>query len=377
MSKYILIRRSIESIGVVLLVSALTGCLPYTTGSEEVAVITNKSIFGGKGVKQEIQQKGTTKFLVPFLTDWHPFDVSSQILDMTATSGRGDRRGRDDLTFKTIDGNDVSLDIVIRYQIDPTETPNVLQTVGTNNEELKENIVRPVARSISRDIFGELNTEEFYVSSKRAEKAVEVMAKMNSIFESYGIRVTDVETQDYRFNAKYQRAIEEKKIADQMVERNRAATNAAMEEYIRKVEEAKGDVEQVRAKADGEFRRATIEVDAYVIQQERLAEAIEAEGRAEAEGILKMNEALAGAGGENMVKLAIADALKGKRILMIPIGGGGMDIRTTDVNALLELYGVQRMIERRPQPVQLENVVPEQIRRQIQQQEQRRRAGQN
>jgi hypothetical protein len=41
-----------------------------------------------------------------------------------------------------------------------------------------------------------------------------------------------------------------------------------------------------------------------------------------------------------MVKLAIAKALQGKEIVFLP-AGTGMDVRTTDVNALLSTYGIQ------------------------------------
>jgi len=59
----------------------------------------------------------------------------------------------------------------------------------------------------------------------------------------------------------------------------------------------------------------------------------------------QMNEALSGAGGENMVKIAIAEALKGKRIMLLPMGGGGLDVRSTDINSLLQLYGIQRVAQ--------------------------------
>ena len=95
------------------------------------------------------------------------------------------------------------------------------------------------------------------------------------------------------------------------------------------------------ARANGSFEVAKIEADAYFEQQEKVAQAIQVEGRAEAEGIMKMNEALAGAGGEAMVKLKIAEALNGKKIMMLPIGGGGLDVRSTDINDLLQLYGIQ------------------------------------
>jgi len=333
----------LKRIAVVGLMIAITGCIPQRIGAKEVGVKTNKALFGTRGVQQEIAESGQVKFYNPLVTDWNTFDKNVQILDMTAVQGRGDRAGRDDMRFKTIDGNDISLDIIISYRINPESAPTILQDVAKNDEDLKENIVRTIARSKPRDIFGELETEEFYDAAKRAAQAEKVKMVMNEILEPYGVIVGGVNTGDYRFNPEYQRAIEEKKVADQQVEKNRSATAAAEEEYKRKVEEAKGEVAKMIAKADGEFERAKIEADAYYIQQQRLAEAIIAEGEAEAAGILAMNEALSGAGGEAMVKLKIAEALSGKKIMMLPIGGGGLDVRSTDINSLLQLYGLEKV----------------------------------
>ena len=42
-----------------------------------------------------------------------------------------------------------------------------------------------------------------------------------------------------------------------------------------------------------------------------------------------------------MVKMKIAEALEGKKIVLLPISGSGMDIKTTDVNKLLTMYGLR------------------------------------
>jgi hypothetical protein len=57
------------------------------------------------------------------------------------------------------------------------------------------------------------------------------------------------------------------------------------------------------ADADGTYRKAKIEADVCYEKQQLLAEAIKAEGVAEAKGIREMNNALAGSGGEAFVKL--------------------------------------------------------------------------
>jgi len=319
-----------------------TGCMIVSTGTTEVGVRTRK-IGPGKGVEQSIYAPGSTYFFLPIINDFNTFDTKLVNLEMTYDPNRGDRHGRDDLLFKTIDGNDISLDVIISYKIDPSKAPYILENVARNDDELKDIVMRTVARSRTRDIFGELRTEEFYVSSRRDEKAQEAQVILNEILNEYGIVVERVLTRDYRFNPAYQQAIEDKKVADQLAEKNKSASKASLEEYLMKVEEAKGEVAKMTAKADGDYRQAKINADAYYAQQEKLAEAIRAEGRAEATAIEEMNKALSGSGGEVMVKLEIAKALQNKRIILLPTGGGGIDLRTLDVNALLGVSGVQKL----------------------------------
>ena len=81
------------------------------------------------------------------------------------------------------------------------------------------------------------------------------------------------------------------------------------------------------ANADGQYLKNKIEADVYQEQQQLLAKAIQAEGIAEANGIQEMNNALAGSGGEAIVKLRIAEAIQGKRIMLLPVSEGGMNLK--------------------------------------------------
>ena len=327
------------TLGALLLTLAVFAFWPHATGPTEVGVRTIKwSPFAARGVQRAVYAPGATYFFPAVLNDWHTFDTRLQNIEMTFDPNRGDRMIRDDLLFKTVDGNDISLDVIVSYRIDPEQAPLIVQYVATSDFELRDKVVRTIARSRPRDIFGELKTEEFYISDHRDEKAERVKAELNRMLHDYGVVVERVSTKDYRFNPAYQKAIEDKKVADQVAEQNKSATKAAQEEYVKKLEDAKGEVNKMVAEADGRFRQAQIEADAYYEQQERIAAAIEAEGAAEAKGIT-------GSGGEVMVKLKLAEALAGKRILLLPVSGGGLDIKTTNVNQLLEAYGAQKVAE--------------------------------
>lgn len=336
-------QRWIYGLGVTLVLALLPGCVPRSTGPTEVGVRTIKfSLLGNKGVEDKYYPPGATYFFVPFINDWHTFDTRLNTLEMSGTAERGDRMGKDDLLFKTVDGNDISLDIIVSWRIDPAKAPLILQEVATDMDELKENIIRTVTRSKPRDIFGELETEDFYLADKRSEKAEAVKEALNKILEPLGIIVERVGTGDYRFNPEYQKAIEDRKVAQQRVEKAKSTTRATEQQFIAKVEEAKGDVSKMQAEADGTFEQAKIKADASFKQEEKRAEAIRIEGQAESTGIRKMNEALTGAGGEAVVKLAIAEALQGKKIMLVPMGEG-FDVRSTNINDLLKMYGVNAL----------------------------------
>lgn len=319
----------------------LSGCM-QSTGPTEVGVLVRKlPILGKTGVQDEVFAPGSTYFIIPFINDWYAFDTRVENLEMTADPSRGDRAYDDQIRFKTIDGNDIGLDVIVSYRVLPEKVPFVLQNVASSNSELKNRVVRAVARSITRDIFGELRTEEFYIAELREKKAQQAEISLNKTLEPWGVKVERVSTKDYRFNTEYQQAIEDRKVADQMAEKYKSETHAAAEEYLKKLEQAKGQVNQMTAKADGDFEKTKIESEAYFQQQAKQAEAIRAEGEAEAKGISEMNRALSAQGGEVMVKLKMAEALAGKSILLMPQGSGTMDLKTTNLNQLLDAYGVK------------------------------------
>ncbi len=317
---------------------------PHQTKSTEVGVRVIKwSPLAKKGVMEKIYPPGATYFFPPVINAWYVLDTKLQNIEMTSVH-RGTRKGNDDLIFKTIDGNDIALDVIISYRIDPQKAAEIIMNVAQSNRELEERLVRPITRNVTRERFGALKTEDFYIATKRTEKAEEAKAVLNIILNPYGVIVESVLSKDYRFNAAYQKAIEEKKIADQMVERFKSETKATVEEYLQKIQQASGEVNRMVADIDGQFAQAKINADAYYEQQAMIAKAIEAEGLAQSQGIEKMVEALNSAGGKTMVKMKMAEALVGKKIILLPLGEtGGIDLKTTNVNELLQLYGLKSL----------------------------------
>lgn len=341
MSKVNLLKQGII-ISIILLIFA--AYFPHQTKSTEIGVrVVKWSPFAAKGTKT-VHEPGATHFFPPIINEWYIFDTKLQNMEMTTSSYRGARMGRDDLVFKTIDGNDIALDVIIAYRIDKDKAPHILTHMAQSNRELEEKLVRPITRNVTRELFGELKTEDFYVANKRTDKAELAKQELNRLLNPNGVIVESVLPKDYRFKEAYQKAIEDKKVADQIAERFKSEVKATVEEYLQKLQAAQGEVNKMVADIDGEYGKAKIEANAYYEQQAMIAKAIETEGINQAKGIEKMVEALNSSGGRTMVKMKLAESLAGKKIYLLPFSeSGGIDLKTTDINELLKVYGLKSL----------------------------------
>ena len=307
----------------------------YSTGTTEVGVRTVKwSLFGKGGIEDKVYQPGATYFLLPFFNEFNRFDARLQIVEMTAAANN-------DLPFKTKDGNDIRIDIIFSYRIDPQRAPYIRQYVAGDMLELKEKVFRTVARSKPRDYLGEYSTEQFYHADNRNKAADAAKQGLQAILGEYGIIVENVALMDYRFNPDYQKIITDKKIADTRTTTLISQKASTVELNKKLLNDALSEVNKQIADADGKYQEAVLSAEAYFQQQTNLAAATIAEGQAEAASIMKMRQAMSNEGGLIQVKMAIADSLRGKRIVMIPMGNANaLNLQTLDLNDVLRQAGL-------------------------------------
>lgn len=321
--------------------AALAGGCTASTDTTEVGVRTVLfSPLGGVGVQQEVYAPGGVYFFFRPLSRWNTFDVALQNLAMVGDPNEGDRATRDSLFFKTVDGNDIIVDVTISWSIDPDKAPYVLQFVGQDTEDVEDSLVRPVARTVVRDVLNKLSSEEYYVASRRFQMANEAKDRLNQLLNQEGIITDQVLLGEHQFNATYEQTIRDKKVAEQEAERLVSEQKASEEELRRDMEKVKGDIARSIAEAEGAAQKRRLEGDALYYEKKREAEAIRVEKRAQADALIERAKALSGTGGKNMVKLKVAEKLKGKRIVFVP-AGSGMDFRTMDMNDFLSTYGAK------------------------------------
>ncbi|HKC13941.1 MAG TPA: SPFH domain-containing protein [Vicinamibacteria bacterium] len=312
-----------------LLALPLTAC--GVTSSTEVGVRTSLLGVLEKRGEQQVYEPGGVYFFLPVLSAWNVLPISQQNLLMNANPGEGDRPVPDDITFKTKDGNNVYIDVNVMWRVDPKKVGFLISRVGQSVDEIKERLMRPISRSVIRDLFNEITSEEYYqvtVKNRVAAKAKEELARQ---LAPYGILVDMLQVQQHRFDHEYQAAINAQKQAEadvqtlieqqkNMVVQKKSELEAKRSEWNKQLEDALGQAGRIRNDSDAYYQTKINE-----------AKAVVAAAQAEAEGVRKEAEALGKLGGDAYVKMQVAQMLSRKRIVLVP----GTNVSTLDVNKMV------------------------------------------
>lgn len=296
-----------------LLVAVITGKGGFVTISDtEVAVIVNY-VTGS----EEIVNRPGYKIFPPVFAQAFKFDKSPNQFLM-----EGDRdlhaNHVSKLTVRANDGSNFWFETLeIQYRLIAGRADVVLNDSGPG-EAFKANWVRSYARSILRDEFGRFSAEEVADPSNYRTATIEAQQRLNELLEPHGIEITEIITPKPKFEDRYEQAIEDRKVADQEVEKLKARANQLARERERRlaaIERDKatdyelllGQLEEKRISAEKDAVKITRDADAYKIeqvgagtaQQRQLTEEArgrEESARKEAEGLRARVDALAARG---------------------------------------------------------------------------------
>jgi regulator of protease activity HflC (stomatin/prohibitin superfamily) len=286
------------------------------------------AVLGKKGVVQEDFTPGWHRAIWP-IDSWQYFDSTVQTLEMTRDPKRGDRQGRDDVQVQSADGYAVSVDVTLKYRIEPGKAHKLYVDTGSGNRY--KAIVRNEAEKTCIAQFGGMKTEDFYNPHVRRTVAQTALSSLQSSLKDNYVAVLDLLIRDVQFDPEYERKIQTKKLADQEVEVNKSlqrsremqgktdVIGAETKRLIKIIREEK-EAELVRMRAETDLTIADIKAQSEKYATEKKADADvyaakkDAEGhlqvkQAEAEGERLRNLAMQGVGGGIIVALEAAKNL--------------------------------------------------------------------
>ncbi len=184
--------------------------------------------------------------LIPFVEVPYVYDIKIQTYTMSKTQWEGEVKGDDSLVALTSDGQNVYLDITVRYHPDPEKLINLHREIGPDYP-LK--VVRPQVRSLVRLTISEYPVIDVY-SGKRQYIQQQIEKKLKQSFSKNYIILDEVLLRDIRFTPEFQKAIERKQVAQQEAQRMKYLMEAAKFEAQKKIVEAKGEAEALRIKGE-------------------------------------------------------------------------------------------------------------------------------
>jgi regulator of protease activity HflC (stomatin/prohibitin superfamily) len=209
-------------------------------------------------------------WVIPFAENVQIYSISRQTYTMSVAETEGDVVGDDSIRARTKDGQEVFIDASVIYAIDPEKV--VLLHIDWQ-DRFQNEVVRPLARGIIRDMASQYGVEEI-ISTKRVELEDNITAELALKIAENDLVLMDFVLRDIHFSEEYAAAVEQKQIAEQ---------TALQAEFV--VQQKKQEAEQARQVAQGQ-------ADAVVIQSKGAAEARLIQAQAESKALGYISEIL-------------------------------------------------------------------------------------
>ena len=249
-----------------LILTVVSAGLVFVQPEERGVVI---SAIQPGGYRQEPLQPGLS-WIIPFFENVIYYPISRFAYTMSIAPNEGEIQGDDSITARTSDGQEIFVDASVIYAINPSE---VVKVHIDWQDRYADELVRPLARGIIRDVVSQYKVEQV-VTSKRTEMVDQISTDMKEKLGINGLNMIDFILRNITFSPEYAASVEQKQVAEQL------AQQAA---FV--VEQRRQEAEQARQVAQGQ-------ADAVVINAQGAADARIIQANAEKEALQLIADAL-------------------------------------------------------------------------------------
>jgi regulator of protease activity HflC (stomatin/prohibitin superfamily) len=225
---------------------------------------------------------------------------STRILQtsMLRTPGEGDRSGDDSIDVASKEGARIAVDLTINYRLRKTAAVQLFSNVR-DETDLRERIVRPGVRSITRDVFANYGAKDA-ITSARGEIQVLIASRLKEKFDKQGLDVDTVDVREIYLPENIQSQV------DESIGAEAAAQKASIQ---RKQKETEAETARLVAEKNAQQKR---------IEAQGAADARKISSQAEADANRKIAESLT----PGLIQLRQVEAVykNGNQVYFIPQG---------------------------------------------------------
>jgi regulator of protease activity HflC (stomatin/prohibitin superfamily) len=200
------------------------------------------------------------------------FSTRLQQTSMLRAATDGDRAGDDSIEAASAEGATLSVDLTVNYRLIKADAVKLFNTIR-NEDDLRERIVRPTVRSVTRDVFADYKARDA-ITSKRGEIQSRITQRLNERFEKQGIRIETVDVRELYLPTNLQEQVNQAIAAEAAgqkatIERRQKETEAETARLV-----AEKTAEQLRISAKGESDARKIAAEGEAAANKAIAESL-------------------------------------------------------------------------------------------------------
>jgi prohibitin 2 len=245
-------------IGAMILVAALF-LLPSTftyINPGHVGIVIHRA---GGGVDPQPLSPGI-HMRVPFATGIEEYPVFLKTVVLARTSNEG--ANNDEINVNSVEGQPLSLDVSLSFELDPARTPRLYSTFRTDIEQITHGFVKQAIRQSLQEVVGTEPIADI-IGPKKAEATTRTRVLIAQRLQPYGFEVKQFTINELRAPPAVMEAINQKNVMQQQ-----ALT--AQNELQKNTFQAQGD----SIKAAGRAKAITAEAEAQARANQLLSQSI-------------------------------------------------------------------------------------------------------
>ena len=195
-------------IGGVLLLAAIPTTVTYINPGN-VGIVIHKL---GGGIDPKPLGQGI-HFRNPIATAIEEYPVFMQTLVLTAGTTDGSKQN-DEINVNSVEGQPVSLDVSLSFELDPSKTPALYSTFRTDIESIQHGYVKQAIRQALQEVVG---SEEIaaILGPKKAETVAKAQSLISQRLGIYGFMVKQFTINEIRAPGAVMEAINTKNVMQQ------------------------------------------------------------------------------------------------------------------------------------------------------------------
>jgi regulator of protease activity HflC (stomatin/prohibitin superfamily) len=210
-------------------------------------------------------------FINPFTQAIQQYPVTIQTYSMVAKGTEGQTSGDDSIKVQSSEGQQINLDVVIRYQVIKEEAALLYQDWGgADITFVQDQVVRQYTRSQVPVVASKYQWEEI-TSSKRDAINNEISSGLQAEFAKRHMRLVSFAVREVHLPDSLQKALDAKIQAQQQAEQQKYQLAQAQVKAQQDVAQATGEANALKAQAEGEAQATLTRAKAQAEANRQLA----------------------------------------------------------------------------------------------------------